>query len=494
MLIIKRNIMIAASYPTIITSGGNPRVNKELINNIFLRKYVSLFGELLKVKGNLNELKIVYIGGYSKEDNISRAKLYISAYNYYLNCLGYESLNKNNLTVIDIDNIDEASQSLEQCDLLFLGIGSDSKFASIIYALELKGIKINEFISNKNIVVSSICSGSVMSAERIYGGVYDNYYYGKELYEYSLNIKSLCLNPVTMETDFCPNDATLQKNEKFIENYLKPDSNKCAFFACKPNSFFLIDEDKIYSFGEIYLFIDGLCLPITEELEKADVTELVILINEYNKVKNNNNIRNETFLTSIKKAIHSLVKIKITTELELEEKSTINNFAQKEKIKNEQNKTQVNEWKQTLKAKLNYLFSDEILENFATNLKFQEIYRRLDKNIVDSYNVDSSKNYLEELYLKMNIISLIKESYLQYKGYFSDFKKDLFDLLCEYITFNDRLVYYALDTCGCMFTNKNIKQLLNAIKINNTKKPQQIINSTEKQLKLFRKEIKYERS
>ena len=105
MLIMKRNIMIAASYPTIITSGGNPRVNKDLINNIFLRKYVSLFGELLKIKGNLSDIKIVYIGGYSKEENISRAKLYISAYNYYLNSLGYESLNKSNLTVIDIDKI-----------------------------------------------------------------------------------------------------------------------------------------------------------------------------------------------------------------------------------------------------------------------------------------------------------------------------------------------------------------------------------------------------
>ena len=75
MLIMGRNIMIAGSYPTIITSGGNPRVNKSLIDNPFLRKYVSLFGELLKVKGNLSDIKITYIGGYAKEDNVSRAKL-----------------------------------------------------------------------------------------------------------------------------------------------------------------------------------------------------------------------------------------------------------------------------------------------------------------------------------------------------------------------------------------------------------------------------------
>lgn len=486
--------MIAGSYPTIITSGGNPRVNKDLIDNIFLRKYISLFGELLKVKGNLSDIKTLYIGGYSKEDNISRAKLYISAYNYYLNYLGYESLSKNNLTVIDTDNIDEISESIEQCDLLFLGIGADSKFASILYSLESKEIKLNELINNKNILVSSICSGSVMSAERIYGGMYDNYYYEKDPYEYPLNIKSLSINPITMETDFCPNDATLQKNEIFIENYLKPDSNKCVFFACKPNSLFLIGEDKVYSYGEMYLFVDGECLQIENELDTSDVTELVALVNEYNKVKNRSNILNNEMLTAIKSKVQSLVKIKIETELKLEEENIVNKFVKKEAVKVDQNKIRVNEWKQTLKSKLNYLFSGENLGNFRVDLEFQKRYKRLNENIVDSYNVDRSKDYLEELYLKMNLVSLIKVSYIDYQGYFSDFKGDLYDLLCEYISSNDRLIYYAIDTCGCLFSNRELKKILNVIKIANTKRPQQLINSTEQQLKLFRKEIKYERS
>lgn len=487
--------MIAGSYPTIITSGGNPRVNKDLINNIFLRKYVSLLGELLKVKGNLSEIKIVYIGGYSKEDNISRAKLYISAYNYYLNCLGYESLSKNNLTVIDADNIDEALEDIEQCNLLFLGIGADSKFASIIYELQSKGIILNELISNKNILVSSICSGSVMSAERIYGGVYDNYYYGKAQYDYPLNIPSLSINPVTMETDFCPNDATPQKNEIFIENYLKPDSNKCLFFACKPNSLFLIDGDKIYSYGEIYLFVDGECLQIESELEKADVTELVLLVNMYNKVKDKSNTLNNEILAVIKRTVQSLAKKKIETELNSDEENIINKFAKKEAVKVEQNKIRVNEWKQTLKSKLNYLFSEENLRKFAADLEFQERYKRLNEDIVNSYNVNwSSNNYLEELYLKMNLVSLIKVSYNDYPGFYSDFKGDLYELLCEYISINDRLVYYALDTCGCLFSNGELKKILNAIKIENIKRPQQLINSTEQQLRLFRREIKYEGS
>ena len=490
----KRNIMIAASYPMIITSGGNPRVNKDFVNNLFLRKYVSILGELLKVKGNLNDIKIVYIGGYAKEENISRAKLYISAYNYYLNSLGYEPLNKSNLTVVDIDNISDALSSLEQCDLLFLGIGADRKFASTIYALEEKGMKLNELISNKNILVSSICSGSVMSAERIYGGVYDSYYYGKEPFNYPLNLPSLSINPVTMETDFCPNDATVQKNIEFIENHLKPDSKKCLFFACKPNSFFLIEEGKIISMGEIYLFVDGLCLEITKEVEEADVTLLVELVNTYNKLKNKNAITSEILLGKIKNAIASLKKKEIKPELQLEEESIVHLFSKKEVMKDEKNNKQTDKWKETLKAKLDYLFSDENLEKFAADLEFQERYQKLDRSIVESYNVDSSKNYLEELYLKMNIISLIKKSLFQYHGYLSDFKKDLFTLINEYISLNDRLVFYILDTCGCLFSNQNIKQILNAIKMSNLRRAQQIINTTERQLKLFRKEMNYERS
>ena len=218
------------------------------------------------------------------------------------------------------------------------------------------------------------------------------------------------------------------------------------------------------------------------------------LVNEYNKVKNNNTITNDMLLANIKSTIQSLTKREITPELKLEEENTINNFTKKEVMKDEKNKIQVDKWKKALKARLDYLFSDENLEKFATNLEFQERYRKLDKSIVDSYNVDSSKDYLEELYLKINIISLIKESYLKYEGYFSDFKNDLFNLLCEYITLNDRLIYYTLDTCGCLFSNRNIKQILNAIKMSNMRRAQQIINSTERQLKLFRKEMKYERS
>ena len=487
------NTMIAASYPTIITSGGNPRVNKELIDNIFLKKYISIFGELLSKLGKIENLNIIYVGGYSKEENISRAKLYISAYNYYLNYLGYPSLSKSNLTVIEEDNIDLISEKIEQCDLLFLGIGCDKTFESIINKLDKKGLSLNKLIKEKNILVSSICSGSVMSANRIYGGVYDNYYYNKDLYTYPINVKSLNFNPVTMETDFYPNDATIEKTKIYIENYLKPDSYKCAFFACKPNSLFLISNNKIYSYGEIYLFIDGESLKIENELETSEVTNLVILVNQYNKEKNRKNIINKGILERIKSLINSLNKIPITNNINEEEQNIIEDFNNKNNLKSKIKKVKIDEWKENLKKDLEYLFSNENIYSFLNNQELQSIYQNLKEEYISSYNIDNKKD-TKEIYLKMNIILLIKQAYKTYPGYYSDFKKDLYNILIDYISINITLVYYIITTCGCLFTNSEIKKILNIIKIENAKRPQQIINSTEKQLILFKKEAKYARS
>lgn len=488
----ERNIMIAGSYPTIITSGGNPRVNKELIDNMFLKTYVSILGDLLKIKGKLSDIKIIYIGGYAKEENISRAKLYISAYNYYLNYLGYESLNKNNLTVIDEDNIDDNLENIEQCDLLFLGIGADSKVASVLSKLEDKKIYINELIREKNILVSSICSGSVMSAERIYGGRYDNYYYNKEQFSYPLNIPSLRLNPVTMETDFEPNDATIEKNQKFINGFLKPDSKKCLFFACKPNSLFLIGTNKIYAYGEIYLFIDGEYLLITSANQKADVTELVTLVNEYNKIKNGVEFIDVKLTMYIKNAISQLDKRELSEQVL--ETLVIKEFEQKEKANDEKKQEKVRQWRQNLMNKLEFLFSQENLGKFRMDLKTQDVLKRLTDDVKNSYNVDSTQTFLEELYLRMNIVSIIKKAYFDYNGFYSDFKKDLYIFLDEYVSYNDKITYYVLDTCGCLFSNNELKQLLKKIKMENLKRAQQIINTTDKRLNLFRKEIKYARS
>ncbi len=490
----KRNTMIAGSYPTIITSGGNPRVNKDLIDNLFLKKYITILGELLKTKGNLKEIQITYIGGYSKEENNARAKLYLSAYNYYLNALGYESLNKSNLNILDIDNSEETIEKLEQCDLLFLGIGADRKVGAILEALEKNGIQLNQLIETKNLIVSSICSGSVMSAERIFGGTYDTYYYGKEPYDYPINFKSLSINTVTMETDFCPQDASPEKNKNFIENNLKPESYKCVFFACKPNSFCLMSQNKIIAYGEMYLFIDGEVLAVETELEKSDITELVLLVNAYNKIKNRENRVSEQLVESIKRKIQILNKTSIKRQLEVEEQELLNEFTKIEREKKDQRRKQVEEWKENLKSSLNELFSEENLKRFANNLKEQEKFKKLNEKILISYNVDPIKKNREELYLKMNTVSRIKRAYLNFPGFYSDFKKELYNLLGEYLLINDRLIFYILDTCGYLFSNQDLKRILNAIKIENKKRPQQMIDSTEPRRILFRKEIKYERS
>lgn len=491
----KRNTMIAASYPTIITSGGNPRVNKELINNGFLKKYVLLLAELLKVKRKISEIKIVYIGGYNKEENRSRAKLYISAYNYYLNSYGYDSLSKNNLTILDEETITEKSECILKCDLLFLGIGCDKTVASLINTLEKKGIFLNKIINEKNILVSSICSGSVMSAKQIYGGAYDSFYYGKETIKYPYNLKSLNFNPVTMETDFCPNDALEEQNKIFIKNYLKPDSKQCVFFACKPNSFFLINEEKIYSYGEIFLFLDEECLRVEGEEEKSEVTKLVLLVNSYNKLKNRKEIISNDFVKRIKKEIEDLKKIPIETE-NIFEKETILQFALKEQKRLEEKKIQSEMWKNNLKIKINQLFSEENLLLFSENYVLQEKLKKLNSSIIESYNIEISDNYIQELYLKMNLLSLIKSAYLDYDGYYSDFVKDLYDLLIEYLSLNDLILYYALEVCGFLFTNQELKQLLNELKIKyeTVKRPQQIINASLNKRSLFRKEWKDERS
>jgi len=492
----RESTMIAGSYPAIVTSGGNPRVNKDLIDNIFLRKYIAIFGELLQKKGDLEKLNIAYIGGYSNAENISRSKLYISAYNYYLNALGYSSLSKNNLTVLEANNIDENIEKIEQCDLLFLGIGTDQIFNDMLDSLEQKGVYLNELIAQKNILITSICSGSVMSAERIYGGTYDNFYYGKDVYNYPLRVDSLSLNPVTMEPDFYPNDASDEKTLEFIEKSLKPDSFKTAFFACKPNSLFLIAKDKIYSYGEIYLFMDGEYFQIENEFEKSDVTKLITMVQNYNEIKNRKNVFNQDLSENIKSFIESMSKEQITDSLEVQELDFIEAFSRSEFIKNRNYEVENNEWKTILKLKFDSLSSEENLNNFVNDIELRSRFEKTSSAILDKYNIKSFKEYKENvraLYLKKNLFSLIKKSYNDYNGYYSDFKQNLYSFLEEYLDVNDEVVYYVLDTCGSLFSNQQLKQLLTRIQMEDKKRPQAIIDTTKNKIEEFRKEIEYER-
>lgn len=137
-------------------------------------------------------------------------------------------------------------------------------------------------------------------------------------------------------------------------------------------------------------------------------------------------------------------------------------------------------WKNNLKIKINQLFSEENLFLFSENYVLQEKLKKLNSSIIESYNIEISDNYIQELYLKMNLLSLIKSAYLDYDDYYSDFVKDLYDLLIEYLSLNDLILYYALEVCGFLFTNQELKQLLNELKIKYeiVKRPQQIINAS----------------
>lgn len=486
----ERNTMMAGSYPEIITSGGNPRVNKEALDNAFVRKYIALFGELLKVKGDLKDIKITYLGGHDKEKSISRSKLYISAFNHCLKALGYDTLTKSNLTVLTPETIEENITNLEQSDLMFLGIGTDQILFKTVEALEKKGIYLNDLITNKNMLVTSICSGSVMSAERIYGGVYDAFYYQKEPFNYPLTVPSLALNPVTMETNFLPGDMSYEKSLTFIEDYLKPDSNKNLIFACRPNSLFLIGQQDITAYGEIYLFADGQKYAVTAEEEMVDVTTLVTLVNRYNALKDRQEVFDETLLGTIKEELASLKKKPFSSEWSKEEANIIAEFKQKEMFKKEADQEINRKWQNNLKARLSYFLSAEAIDEFVNDASVQEKFKSLDPALVSSYNASS----LEELYVKMNIVKTVKKSYLSYPGYYSDFRNSFYNLLENTLEDNQLLVYYCIDSCGSLFTNQELKSLLKNITTEGLRKPQVIIDSSKQRQKLFRKERKYEGS
>lgn len=489
----KRNTMIAGSYPEIITSGGDPRVNKEEINNIFLRKYITLLGEILKVKGSLGNIKTLYIGGYSDEKNISRSKLYLSAFNYYLNDLGYESLSKNNLTVLDYQQLEQNIDKIDQTDLLFLGIGSDQVFLKQINELEQEGIMLNQLVDKNKIAVTSICSGSAMSGNRIYSGMYDKFYYNAEVFDKQVEVDSLKFIPITMEPDFFPNDASTEKTEEFIEKYLKPDSFRICFSACRQNSMFLIGKEKLYSYGEIYLFIDGESIKLEGEFEKADVTELISVIEKYNDIKNGEMVIDKNLSSEIKQIIANLNRVPITEKLDSDEKGFIDEYS-KEELERRRLKEAVDSiWKSDMKMKLNYLFSDENLNNFDNDVEFQERFKKFDSSILESYNIDSNTEYSKELYLKMNAVGIVRKGAASYSGSYFNFKESLYDVLEDYAIENGKLAYTVLDACGSLFTNQQLKKLLTVIKIEGIKRPQAIINSTQDQLKVFGKDIRYER-
>lgn len=488
-------IGLFASYPFIITSGENPRPNYDGINDPFLKNYIKKLAKLLSIKGNLNNLKIVYIGGYGKQKDSERAKLYLRAYNEYLEkVLDYlkNSFVMNNLTVIDsTDDIENIRKIIEDADFIFLGVGSDKVFRDTIYYLETNGIILSDIIKKNNTVLSTICSGSVMTSSNIYGGSYDNYYYESTQLVYPKNLTSLNCNPITMETDFCPNDQSQEKNTYFIENFLKPDSKRKCFFACRPNSYFLTDGKSVYAYGEIYLLIDGKQLLICPKDKKVNITELVDMINYYNTLKKNNVVIDNNLSSSIEQIISSLYFEDINTNESEIENIIVTKFRSRENIINKQRE----EWEKDLTSKI-YTLESSIIDFLQNDILLNK-YFNLNPDIVKNYSVDIKKNnYIVELYLKFNLIKVIKESYQNYPILsYSKFKNDLYEILYNLVCEKPDIAFFIVEVLAILFENSELKKILSEIKESlpdkEISKPNAYKNASSRQLMLFRR--KYER-
>lgn len=487
----KEIIGLFASYPFIITS-GNPRINYEGVNNPFLRTYIEKIGELLSIKGNLNDLKIVYIGGYGKGKNCNpndevRAKLYLRAYNeYFEKVLGYpkDSLSLNNLTVVDYtDELESARIAIEDADFIFLGIGSDAKFKKTIDFLESNGIILNDIMKKNNTVLATICSGSVMTSKLIYGGEYDPYYYGVPKIAYPNNLTSLSCNPITMETDFLPLDQTGEKNRIFIEKFLQPDSKSRCIFASRQNSFFLTNGNRTYAYGEIYLFIDGKQLLVCSDDKKVDVTELVSQVNQYNIIKNRKEVIDNDLLSNIEEIINSLSKEEFDTKQN--DTDIIDEFRNRQNDIN----MEINTWKTQLQNEIIAL--DRSSSMFLQDQTLYRKYFNLKPSIINQYNVDINNDYIMELYLKFNLIRLIKKSFTNYPLVsIGKFKEDISNILASLVSTNPQIVYYTIEVLGCLLENREIKKLLNSIKESlsiEVSKPNVYKKASKRQLSLFRR-------
>lgn len=476
--------LLIGSRPSIITKGQNPRINKDNLENIFLQKYIKILAELLLAKKELSNINIVYIGGYNETNNVNRAKLFISAFNYYLTNLGYDSLSKERLTIIDEKNIEENKAKIEQCDLLFLGVGTDSILAQNIDYLERKNIFLNKLVERKNILVLTICSGSVMVSKRIYGSKYDNYFANEKIFNYPKNLSSLSMSNISLEPSFQDDEEKKQGSLEFIENFLKPDSFKISFLACCPDSFFLTNELNTYLYGKSYLFIDGEMILICDDNQKVDITRLIQLINKYNDEKERN-IINLNLKEQILKETQKLTPTPIIASFENFELDTINFFQKKEETKNNNLTLKNNLTKKELKRKINFLFSDESKKAFEKNSKLQNISSILSEDVIKSFYLEAENQNLE-LYLKMNLLSIVKKSFETYHGLFTDFKSMLYNLLEEYLTENPLVVYYFITICGSIYSNSELKKLLINLSFDNMKRPQAIINDTLSRRLIFK--------
>ncbi len=458
--------MVVGSLPEIVTTTSPRRVNENNLDNEFVKQYIKTLGELLKVKkDNFKDIKMVYIGGYTNQDgdivtneNINSAKLYFSALKYYFKQLGYGELQKSNFVILDSKFVSEnpldAKDILENSDFIFLGVGQDRIFGELLELMINNGINLKDIILRNNILVTSICSGSVVSAAKIYGGQYDSIYYNLPDFVYPDNYDGLGINPVTMEPNFGASNKDESKTLEFKETCLLPDSNKIAFYLCSPNSMFVTNENKVYAYGEISLLIDGEEYKITGVLEKADITELNTYINIYN-INRSGTIK--LIILDILKRIKK-VDIEITTDV-------IDDFSKDEQ------KLRISD--NIKKSNLKHLLTTQLLNLFNGDVTYSKLDKdKMNEDFINSLNLSSDIE--EELYLKFYLVFIIKSSSSMYEDNISKFLSIVLECMFELVNSNPKIVYYFICCFSSFYSNKDMKKLLALTKIEETRRIQEL--------------------
>lgn len=438
--------MVAGSLPGIVTRNENRRINKEGINDEFLVMYISLIYKLFKIKKNLKDIKILYLGGYLKEENNNTGKLYFRALNYYFKTLFGEEMQIDNFTILDQDLINgdavKVQELLKEADCLFLGIGDDQLLGSAFTSLADSGINVKDWVEKNNIVVLSACAGSVLSAKNIYGSKYDSFYHGRTEFEYPESYEVVALNIFTMEANLFPERKTKEENREFEKACLLPDSFKKCFFGCKADSFMFMSGNIGYGVGEIYLFIDGEKYLVCEHNKMVNLTKLNELVRAYNLSKS---------LDIKEKILEIITKLNSETMLNILNNDALYAFRYRETLK--ENKRRVRrsilEW-QLLGDLRNLFYSSGCVDKNSLDV---------DALVIQAMNLESNDDW--EIYLKYKLISLVKK-YINYYDNEKEFFADLYELMMEIVSSDQIIVYYFITCFSSRYDNAKMKRLLQA--------------------------------
>lgn len=465
--------MVAGSLPAIVTSGNNRRINRDEVNNPVVKNYIDLIGKLLSIKKDIKDIKMAYISGYTGVESVNTAKLYLAAINYYLKEYGYGELDKNNFTIVDIDSFNKdwygIKDKIQNADFLFLGIGDDKLFIELIELLEKYNVNIKEYVKSNNMVVSSACAGSVISASKIYGGKYDSFYHDREIVSYPDNFSILGINKVTMEPNLYPISSTNDKNKEFKDTCLLPDSYNISFFGCKQNSFMFMSGNVIYAVGEVYLFIDGEDILISNSLEYADISVLNKLINEYNLT------HDKEIKEKIKKALLNLKRKGI---VEFLTEDVTDSFLEEE-----------NDYKKRMMMRKCFLrlnLVSELINIFYGSRCIEVDIQALNSYFINSLNLDSDNEY--EVFLKFWMIKLVKRYSNMYKENISKYFNDLYEIMDELVIDEPLIVYYFIACFSSMYENSKSKKLLAKTKVENNRKVSALNNNNLYRKRLWRTE------